>query len=137
MSCEEGRPLRSGLRVAPPHDSKRQDGAGGFAFIFVPPHLYIFQLVNTQMLVSGVELSDSSLPCIARACPDRCLLQPRRPPHPAPPAPLATLNLFSVVKSLCLGLPLSHPYSFLCSLNFTYFVRSCGYFSFSDLGHLA
>lgn len=137
MSCEEGRPLRSGLRVAPPHDSKRQDGAGGFAFIFLPPHLYIFQLVNTQMLVSGVELSDSSLPCVARACPDRCLLQPRRPPHPAPRRPSGDPQ-FVLSREASVSWFASFPPIFISLfLKFHLFREILRYFSFSDLGHLA
>lgn len=94
---------------------------------FFSKFVYKFQLLNIQMLVPGAELSDSSLPRVTRARRDRRLLHPRRPPHPAPPpAPLATLSLFWVVKSLCLGLPLPHPHSLLCSFNFTYFVPSCG-----------
>ena len=58
------------------------------------------------ILDSGVQYSDSRLPYITHH-PYIALLDPHHLFHPYPtPSPLVTINLFSVVKNLFLGLPL-------------------------------
>ena len=85
------------------------------------------------ILDSGVQYSDSRLPYITHH-PYIALLDPHHLFHPYPtPSPLVTINLFSVVKNLFLGLPLPFSlFAHLCCFLIPYVSEITWCFSFSD-----
>jgi len=67
--------------------------------------LFKFQLTYSEMLISGVEFSDSTL-TTRSAHQHPSLIPITYLTHPPPTSPLVTIS-FPIVKSLFLGFPLS------------------------------
>ena len=87
-------------------------GTRFFDFLFFFKFLFKFQLVNIVILLSGVQYSDSTLHTTPSAHHNRCT---KNPHHLCYPSPLATISLFSIVKSLVSWLASLSPFFILCS----------------------